>query len=57
MKRAPLITLIVLISVATGIGVGRYWFSDRADSADAAAGGEREILYWKAPMDPNYRSE
>jgi Cu(I)/Ag(I) efflux system membrane fusion protein len=51
-----LATLIVALLV--GILVGRWW-SPATGSGSGAAGatGEREILYWVAPMDPNYRRD
>jgi Cu(I)/Ag(I) efflux system membrane fusion protein len=50
--------LIVLIA---GIGIGLALSRWSAGPEDAAVTGsaatEPEILYWKAPMDPNYRSD
>ena len=54
-------TIISLIVLIVGIGIGLVssrWSSD-PDSGVAKdhAGSERAILYWKAPMDPNYRRD
>ena len=57
MKKALLITLTALISIVIGIGLGRSWLSGGDGASEAAATGERQILYWKAPMDPNYRRD
>ena len=27
------------------------------ETGDSASGGDREVLYWVAPMDPNYRRD
>jgi len=54
-----LITLLVVLIVGVGIGMAvSRWMPSAENSASVeAAGMEREILYWKAPMDPNYRSD
>ena len=53
-----LIFLIVLIAgVGIGLAIGR-WSSDPQDTEiSETAEPVREILYWKAPMDPNFRSD
>ena len=53
--------IIILLVLVTGIGIGLA-FSHRSSTPELAAvtesaGAEREILYWKAPMDPNFRSD
>ena len=54
-------TITLLIVLITGIGIGlafSHWSSSPEYSAvTESADTEREILYWKAPMDPNYRSD
>ena len=54
-------TITFLIVLITGIGIGlafSHWSSSPEYSAvTKSADTEREILYWKAPMDPNYRSD
>lgn len=52
------ITMAVSIAVAlvTGFVAGRYLTEHPAVSPPAEP-GEREILYWVAPMDPNYRRD
>ncbi len=56
--------LVGALSLGAGIYIGRELSgaSGEGDQAPAADGkakkeGEREILYWVAPMDPNYRSD
>ncbi len=54
-------TITFLLVLITGIGIGlafSYWSSGPENSAvTESAATEREILYWKAPMDPNFRSD
>lgn len=57
MKKTVLIVSSVTIALALGVSIGYMW-QRGGDSVDAdMTQGEREILYWKAPMDPNYRSD
>jgi Cu(I)/Ag(I) efflux system membrane fusion protein len=50
------ITAAVIAALAIGVVFGRWW-PDESDMTERASGDEREILYWKAPMDPNYRRD
>jgi len=43
-------------AILLGVFLGRIWPSNDTGSVDAAP-GERQVLYWKAPMDPNYRRD
>ena len=59
-----LIIGVLLVSVGIVAGVygdrlfeGEKNVSATAVSADAARSGEKKILYWVAPMDPNYRRD
>lgn len=45
------------IAVAAGILIGRMWQADDAGSQRDDESTAREILYWKAPMDPDYRRD
>jgi len=47
---------VVIATLAFGVGLGRWWPGE-SDVVETTSSGEREILYWKAPMDPNYRSD
>ncbi|MBG57815.1 MAG: efflux transporter periplasmic adaptor subunit [Porticoccus sp.] len=53
--------LIVIAVVATIFGGAAGWWlanlTKESKSRDSAAEGEREILYWVGPMDPNYRAD
>jgi len=54
-------TITILIVLITGVGIGMAidrWSSDSDErTATDATGSEPEILYWKAPMDPNFRRD
>ena len=54
-------TITFLIVLITGIGIGlafsHWWSGPEYSAVTESADTEREILYWKAPMDPNYRSD
>ncbi len=50
--------IFLLVAAVTGFLAGRF-FAPSSDGSPAASGdsGEREILYWVAPMDANYRRD
>lgn len=56
MKRILSIAALIVAVLAVGFGLGRWWPGE-AGMSDESGTSEREILYWKAPMDPNYRSD
>ena len=43
--------------VAAAVGFGAAWWLSGAPASDQDATSEREVLYWAAPMDPNFRSD
>ncbi|RMD90707.1 MAG: efflux RND transporter periplasmic adaptor subunit [Alphaproteobacteria bacterium] len=52
--------LLVLVGTAVGFGAAQLFSPGETPSttaANASARGERKILYWRAPMDPNFRSD
>ncbi|MFU8877669.1 MAG: efflux RND transporter periplasmic adaptor subunit, partial [Wenzhouxiangellaceae bacterium] len=51
------ITLPIFILVALLAGFALAWWLKPTAEAPEQAGGEREILYWVAPMDPNFRRD
>jgi len=57
MKNALLLIFAALILIVIGILIGRVQSGGTEPRDDGAAAGQREILYWKAPMDPNYRRD
>lgn len=59
-SRVVLIVVAVLIAAAAGYFLGQRGQPTNGtagENAAAAKSGEREVLYWKAPMDPNFRSD
>jgi len=57
MKKITLVIGAIVIAVALGILIGRSTSSTTGASTKPAAGGDREVLYWVAPMDANYRRD
>ena len=55
MKKNSLILIAIVIAIAVGVLIGRSTGPASADGA--AASSNREILYWVAPMDPNFRRD
>ena len=50
--------VVALTAAATGFGAAWWLFGLDGDSAEGVdASGEREVRYWVAPMDPDYRRE
>ena len=52
--------LLVLLGAAAGFGVAHFLSPGDQRSASAPDGGgkgERKILYWRSPMNPNFRSD
>lgn len=50
--------ILLVVGLVVG-GVATYWWFDNVDqgSSGEQASAEREILYWVAPMDKNYRRD
>ena len=60
MKNKILITVLVLAGFAVGTVVGPNIWESRSGNGGSLTQdepAEREILYWVAPMDPNYRRD
>lgn len=54
------IKMALVASLAATLGFAAAWWLDMTDSGSEAASRteeEREVLYWAAPMDPNFRSD
>lgn len=56
MKKTILITVAITAVLALGFALGQWW-STGSDKAGVSSAGEREVLYYRAPMDPGYRSD
>ena len=59
MNKSLFVAAAFLVAIAIAFFAGRTSIDsgDGAGAGDSADGGEREILYWVAPMDPNYRRD
>ena len=50
-------TVIIIVAVAAALVAGLLIGRGRAPSPEEVASSERDILYWVAPMDPNFRRD
>jgi len=57
MRKQIIIAAVLFAAVVVGIAIGRSWAPDGGMSDGTSGNGEREILYWVAPMDANYRQD
>ncbi|MEM8815126.1 MAG: efflux RND transporter periplasmic adaptor subunit [Pseudomonadota bacterium] len=57
MRNTLLTALLLVLVLVAGVLFGRYTTSDSTAGASAASSAERQILYWVAPMDPNFRRD
>jgi Cu(I)/Ag(I) efflux system membrane fusion protein len=57
MRKQILFAIVLVAAVCAGVLIGRGWMPAEHSAMDTAAPAEREVLYWVAPMDPNYRRD
>jgi Cu(I)/Ag(I) efflux system membrane fusion protein len=57
MKKYVFVSGAIVVAIALGILIGRSTNSNSGASSAAGSGGDREVLYWVAPMDANYRRD
>ena len=57
MKKLFKNSILIIIILAIGIAVGRWLLPQNSNMDKANSSTEAKILYWKAPMDPNYRRD
>jgi Cu(I)/Ag(I) efflux system membrane fusion protein len=57
MKRNTLLLIGFAAAIIAGFGLGRYSITPEISQEQAGPETNREILYWVAPMDPNFRRE
>ena len=57
MNKNILIAAGFLVAILIAFFVGRGLNNGEGANAGSTGSGDREILYWVAPMDPNYRRE
>ena len=57
MRTKLLGTAVLIIALLIGVAIGRLSSDDRTTDPAGSDPAEREILYWVAPMDRNYRRD
>lgn len=57
MNKTILNLVSLLVAVGIGIFLGRAWLPTSDDLPSTENSSVREVLYWRAPMDPNYRRD
>ena len=57
MKNLKLILIVLVVGVGIGVVASRWSSEPETSAMSDAAPKERTVLYWKAPMDPNYRRD
>jgi len=57
MNKTISIALLVVVAIVAGIFIGRSMNSSSGTSGDSGNSVEREVLYWVAPMDSNFRRD
>ena len=57
MKNISTILIVLIVGVSIGVVATNWSSSPESGAMPDMATVEREILYWKAPMDPNYRRD
>jgi Cu(I)/Ag(I) efflux system membrane fusion protein len=57
MKKFIPVAIAVIVAVIVGVVIGRSMDDSSDSSSSSGADGEREVMYWQAPMDPNYRRD
>jgi Cu(I)/Ag(I) efflux system membrane fusion protein len=57
MNKTISIAISIAAAIIIGIVIGRSMDSSSVMSTDSGSSTEREVLYWVAPMDPNYRRD
>ena len=55
-KLIPAVIALV-VAVIIGVVIGRSMGDSSGLSSSSGANSERKVMYWKAPMDPNFRSD
>jgi Cu(I)/Ag(I) efflux system membrane fusion protein len=53
MKKNTLVAVAIMTALLVGVLAGRHWSGD----VQVPKSAENEILYWVAPMDPDFRRD
>ena len=48
---------LIVLALLVGVLAGKFWPDGSGDTDTSAGPDEVEILYWVAPMDPEYRRD
>jgi Cu(I)/Ag(I) efflux system membrane fusion protein len=57
MNKTTYTAFAILVAIIIGVLIGRSMGTSPDMAGGTSGGGEREVLYWVAPMDPNYRRD
>jgi len=57
MNRNTFTAIAVIMAIVIGIFIGRSIGGSTDAAEGGTSGGDRDLLYWVAPMDPNYRRD
>jgi Cu(I)/Ag(I) efflux system membrane fusion protein len=57
MNRNLLLAVAFTATIVVGVAIGRFWAGDSGAATESVSGPEREVLYWVAPMDPDFRRD
>ncbi len=57
MKKLLFTVAAIAAALFVGFVAGRFGSAGSDDGSGKTTVGERQVLYWKAPMDPNYRRD
>ena len=57
MNKTTYTAIAILVAIVIGVLIGRSTGTSDDMAGGTPGGGEREVLYWVAPMDPNYRRD
>ncbi|MDH3490424.1 MAG: efflux RND transporter periplasmic adaptor subunit [Gammaproteobacteria bacterium] len=57
MKKITFVIGAIITAVVLGILIGRSMSAKTGALTESTTGADREVLYWVAPMDPNYRRD
>jgi Cu(I)/Ag(I) efflux system membrane fusion protein len=57
MRKQIQLIAIAIVAITAGVVIGRSWFGPGHTGAGDTPPTEREVLYWVAPMDANYRRD
>lgn len=55
--RKTILTVAATLTIGAGLGYGASMLGQAPETGAPAQNDEKEVLYWIAPMDPNYRRD